>query len=196
MSTTLRNILIGIGILILIGVIGVIVYFTQVQQDEAPDITGTTDTTTPGTTTTTTPSGEAGTPTVTSPNTDTIPVDDENAALRLARTVVERYGTFSNENNYENITSIQPFLTERFQNATNQLIASDVRNENDAYYGITTSVLSVDIVSSSDESATVRVITQRVEQREGEENNVFTQEAVARLDRVDTGWKVDAIDWQ
>lgn len=75
--------------------------------------------------------------------TSTIPV--ETQLKRLARNFAERYGTFSNHNDFENLENLTGFMTESFKEETEAFV-EERRQQVDPdapYYGITTKVLSV-----------------------------------------------------
>lgn len=184
------------------GVVAAIVFFNRSSSPEgsgnnqhtAAD-TNTSSGTLPSTNTTPTPTGEE-TPT---PEEETTQTDnDEESVVRLARIVVERYGSFSNTSNYENITRLEPFMTEQFQQTSLAYIESQSNNASvDEFYGVSTRAVSFSLEQFvPQESATVRVSTQRVETRTGQEVRTFTQDALVYLLNVEGNWKVDNIVWQ
>ncbi|MBI2410878.1 MAG: hypothetical protein HYV32_03250 [Candidatus Kerfeldbacteria bacterium] len=132
-------------------------------------------------------------------NTDTTAqTTQEELVMRLARIVVERYGSFSNRNNYENITRLEPFMTEEFQQES---LAFIEKNHTDGipedYYGISTTANSVELTAyTAKESATARVGTRRVETKTNEDPRAFTQYALVDFLYVNGNWKVDNITWQ
>lgn len=126
------------------------------------------------------------------------PVDDEASILRLARIVVERYGTYSNRNNFENITNLEPFMTQKLQEEQARFIDQNQNSGIDeAYYGITTSVISMELTSfTTGVSATARLQTRRVESKAQQDPTVFTQGIVVEFKNVNGNWKVSALNWQ
>jgi hypothetical protein len=134
-------------------------------------------------------------------NTNTAPPterDDQAQVLRLARTIVERYGSYSNRNNFENITSLEPFMTEDFKQRSlayidgqhDQGVASE-------FYGISTSVASLDLTNyTAGSAATIRVATRRIEQRSHQDPTTTTQYAIVIFKSIGGHWKVDNITWE
>lgn len=128
---------------------------------------------------------------------ETVEVDHSAAVLRLARSVVARYGSFSNQNNFENITSLEPFMTSDFQSRSAQYISENQANEApEDYYGISTEVISLELVSLEEKTATVEVLAQRIEEEAGKDSNPFTQSAVVTFEQQNGDWLVDSISWK
>lgn len=163
----------------------------------------------------TTPNLNTNTPTNTSlpvTNTAPVPVDNTNTAtpaarseqedkksvLNLSRIFTERYGSYSNRNNFENITSLEPFMTQRFQTESLTYIAENQpQGIPEEYYGISTYVISLKLTSYvAKEAATVELITQREESTSTQDRKVTTQSVVVQLQSVSGAWKVDSITWK
>lgn len=137
-------------------------------------------------------------PTATDPAAD--PADESTQAtlMRLSRIVVERYGSYSNRNNYENITRLEPFMTDRFKEESIAFIDEQQKTGfSEEFYGIVTSAESVKVQEfKKQESATIIVSTRRVESRSNQEDKVITQDALVFFTYVGDNWKVDNITWQ
>lgn len=123
---------------------------------------------------------------------------DQQSLIRLSKLVVDRYGTFSNRNNFQNITSLEPYMTDAFQQSSAQYISehqdSGVAED---FYGITTSALTADIVSyTKGKAAVIDVGSRRVETKTGQEQYVYTAHALVRFQSVEGNWKVNAVEWQ
>ncbi len=146
---------------------------------------------------TTTPTATTNTTTTTN---TALSTDDAAAALRVARVFIERYGTYSNRNDFENITNVKPFMTNGLQKESDALIAksggSNAKNT-DPFYGVTTTVLSVKSEQYSErKAAQIRVSTQRSEIKGTNEQRTFVQDVLVNMVYSDGSWKVDAIAWQ
>lgn len=124
--------------------------------------------------------------------------NNESSVLRLARIFVERYGTFSNRNNFENITTLEPFMTEAFQKESAQYISEQQDNGTpEEFYAITTTVASLEMKSfTADSDATVRVATRRVETKGDQDPTVFTQYMTVTFKNVSGNWKVSGAQWE
>ncbi|OGY85459.1 MAG: hypothetical protein A2233_04050 [Candidatus Kerfeldbacteria bacterium RIFOXYA2_FULL_38_24] len=140
-------------------------------------------------------------------NADTVSGDNKNtneavntkdSLLRLGRIVVERYGSFSNRNNFENITRLEPFMTEDFKKISIESIDEQQKQpQEEDFYGIATSAIAMDLTNfSAKESAMVTVTTTRTESRANQDDNVFTQTAEVSFKYVSGNWKVDNITWK
>lgn len=137
----------------------------------------------------------------TNTNTDVTPgtdQSDEASLMRLSKLLVDRYGTYSNRNNFENITSLEAYMTERFKTESAKFI-SDRQAEGvpEDFYSIVTNSLVADVTAyTKNKSATVDVSARRLETKTGSDQKVFTQHAIVKFQSVSGNWKVDSIDWQ
>jgi len=132
------------------------------------------------------------------------PIFDEpsvEAALEtIAITFTERYGSYSNQENFVNVTELKEYMTLRMQSVVQQA-ANQLALElaGDQYYGITTRAVSSQVTSYDQDlgRAEVLVSTQRQESR-GTTNNprVIYQQATVRLQDTGSGWRVDDFEWQ
>ncbi len=124
--------------------------------------------------------------------------DDSERILRLSRTFVERYGTFSNRNNFENITTLEPYMSQKLRDESAQFIdANQGTGIDEEFYSIITSVISTSLDQFKEgKSAVVRVGTQRTETRGTEAAAIFTQHALLTFVNVDDTWKVDSLTWE
>ncbi len=119
---------------------------------------------------------------------------------RLAMSFTERFGSFSSQSNFANITDAKLFMTRSLKEWADTYIKR-LREENpeDSYYGITTQALSTETINYSEEDgqAEIRVITHRRETGEKiEGENNFRQDLLVELKLENDSWKVNAIYWQ
>lgn len=128
--------------------------------------------------------------------------DFSEASLKsIARSFAERFGTYSNQNNFENIEHLMPYMTERMKHwATNYL---EEKRANPVYagiyHGITTKSLSITTVSydTSDGTAEFFVKTQRRESTGSTSNSQLTyQDIQIKFKREQGIWKVDEAWWK
>jgi hypothetical protein len=81
----------------------------------------------------------------------------------VARVFVERFGSFSTESGYENIETILNLATSDLQERL-QTIAAEARTENgQEYYGVSTRLISLTTVSTSETEKMISITTQREE---------------------------------
>ena len=83
--------------------------------------------------------------------------------ISLSKTVVARYGSYSNESDFQNLIDVLPLMSAGFAEQTQAFI--DGAQIPDEYYGVSTRVITVDVEAQDDVLgvAQVRVTTQREE---------------------------------
>lgn len=143
---------------------------------DGPSTTATTDTTTD---TTTTP-----------------PAPQHATAPTVARIFVERFGSYSTDVDYANVTDVLPVVTDTLA-ARLQDIAEKARKTGDGdYYGVSTNVIKITTNSTSDTAATVTVKTQR-EEAFGTPGNTTVRYQDIRVEFVKSGedWLVNDFTW-
>jgi len=132
------------------------------------------------------------------------PVDapDVEASLKaIAATFTERYGSFSNQSNFNNLDDLLPLLTVKMRGTIDAMVTAERAQAvaDSPYYGITTQALVITI-TSYDEAlgrAEVTVNTQRAESKGTTQNpRVFYQKIDLKLAKSGDSWKVDEARWQ
>ena len=116
----------------------------------------------------------------------------------LARSFAERYGSHSNQSDFENLEDLFPFMTEQMSKDSQKYVA-DQRAKKEvaiAYAGTTTQALSATFVERADNSAVINVATQR---REIGSNSatprIYYQDLTLTFVKVGEQWKVDGAEW-
>jgi hypothetical protein len=203
MSTTLKRILIVCMVLAGIAVIVGVVYALMNREPQDGDAIFTNVNTQVNTNQSVNTNTITNTNPLTNGNTNTSvtnsnPDSDQESLLRLARIFAERYGTFSNRNNFDNITALEPFMTEAFRQQSAEYISDQQANGiPEEYYGITTTVASLELAEYTEgETATVRVATRRIETKSTQDPTVFTQYAQVHFENVSGSWKVSSANWE
>lgn len=123
--------------------------------------------------------------------------DEEISVETLAKTFAERYGSYSNESNFANLDDLEPLMTSSLANELAVMAANT--DVSDMYYGITTQVVSMNIISMDDAAGTasISVLTQREEAIGGPTNTEVRYETLMLdLVKVNGVWKVDKVAWQ
>ncbi|MBI2644827.1 hypothetical protein HYW94_01460 [Candidatus Uhrbacteria bacterium] len=127
---------------------------------------------------------------------------DEVTAKLVALTLpfVDRYGTFSNQNNFENIKDLFPYMTEDLKKKSELLIAEGASKPfPTSYTGVVTKALSYK-VTSIDQTAgkgEFLVTTQRREYIGTPTNfKVYTQDIFVTFKKEDSVWLVDSATWK
>lgn len=151
------------------------------------------------TATTTTTGTEIPIPTenIVEPLTNTPPPPPETTEEReriyvkqLARTFVERFETYSNQNDNRNITDASELATDNMA----AYVATKSQQEGSEYQGVTTKVISMDVVSFSGSSASVKIGAQVESQTRSASNTTYKNGRVELL-KVDGVWKVSGLFW-
>jgi hypothetical protein len=113
----------------------------------------------------------------------------------LAVTFVERYGSYSSESEFANLYDVMDLMTASLKAQTEAFITSAKMSEE--YYGVTTRVLSTDVLSSSETSAAVEASTQREESKGSPQNSeVSYKKLLLNCVKEDGLWKVASAVWQ
>ena len=121
---------------------------------------------------------------------------DQTVALQtVAKTFVERYGSFSSESNYANIVDVLPLATKTFEVI---LLKQTQAGTSAEFYGITTRalVMKVDTRDEAAGTAKMTVTTQR-EERKGDlaVETVRYQTIVLTFEKEQNVWKVASAAW-
>lgn len=120
---------------------------------------------------------------------------EQNPAV-MAADFAERYGSYSNQGEYQNLHDLFSQMTAVMKRRTESLIASNPLEAGD-YEGIITKVIRTEVLSKTDSEARVLVDTQRTETTaENPQARVFYQSAELTLVRDDLKWLVDSLTWK
>jgi hypothetical protein len=117
----------------------------------------------------------------------------------MARSFAERFGSFSNQSNFENLTDLYPFMTKKMIQWAEDFIATrkgQAKSQNE-YFGITTKALATRIISQDKDQITIVVTTQRRESTATTLNNrVYLQDIELKIVKENDLWKVDEAKWK
>ncbi len=124
----------------------------------------------------------------------------QSVLIAIAKTFAEKFGSFSNQGNFENLQDAKYFMTTRMVDWTNQYIEKNKKVQNTAFYGVTTKSLKEEIITLSDdeESAQVLVSTQQEEfgSQVASRGKIVYKRLMLDFKKVDNSWKVDSAQWQ
>jgi len=191
-------IVIAIGLIVLIGIVYFIFFynFSQPQEQVQPAVSQQTNTQ---------PVNRANQPSTTnqvsivqSPKkTDLSEID----LKRMAESFAERFGSYSNQSNYGNISDLKIFMSSRMQAWADDYINQAIQRKTDAniYYGITTKAIASEIKQYDNDSgqAEILVKTQRREATGTTANaSSFYQEITIKFIKENGVWKVNDAFWQ
>lgn len=129
------------------------------------------------------------------------PPDETSSLKRFAMAFAERFGSFSNQTDFVNITDLKSAMTASMAAWADGYLA-DARaagTDTTVYSGTTTRALKADIEAFDENAgtATVRVGTQRRQDASGTAaGEVYYQDIVIELIKVNGEWKADSAEWQ
>ncbi|MFA5135042.1 MAG: hypothetical protein WC505_04645 [Patescibacteria group bacterium] len=183
-------VMVGI-VVILIGVVMWIQFFREAPVDTVPAVNQPTNTI-------------AANVTVVNATEEPAPADEEIDAVeteeltvtRLAILFAERFGSYSTDAAYENISNLKGYMTASMQNWADQYVADQRELEADSYFAIVTKARSTKVVSLSDDAASVAVTAQRTPDELSGLNSPFIQTIVIGLSHDGEAWLVESAVWQ
>ena len=122
---------------------------------------------------------------------------EENELKTFAKSFTERFGSFSNQNDFENINNVMIYMTPQMVEESEKFIEKEKKNAvPGAYYGITTKVLNMEVTEFEGTTATAKVTAQRKETSGvPQQSKTFTQSADIKFKKEGGTWKVDEFNW-
>lgn len=122
--------------------------------------------------------------------------------MRIAGAFAERYGSYSNQSNFTNVTDLKLFMSQKMQKWAELYVEEQQakRLDTSIYYGITTKSVAQEIKDYDDDvgKANLLIKTRRREAT-GTTNNtskVFDQDILITFVKEEGSWKVDSATWQ
>lgn len=118
-------------------------------------------------------------------------------ATTVSKTFVERYGSYSNEAEFQNLFDVLPLMTLTFAEQTRAYVLGATLPE--AHYGVTTRVLTVSVekIDEQEGLSTMVLQTQReITQGSTQNTSVTYQQIRLELKKEEGVWKVDSAVWQ
>lgn len=116
---------------------------------------------------------------------------------RVALSFAERFGSYSNQSDFENFKDLQPLMTASMKDWSNKFIADNSKGDSKVYSGITTRALAVKSSDIKDDGATLVITTQRRETTADINNyKVYNQDLKLVFKNISGSWLVDAAYWQ
>lgn len=126
----------------------------------------------------------------------------EKASLAtIAQSFAERFGSYSNQNNFANILNLQDLMSDKLKAWSDKYMAEERAKNLDTttYHGVTTKSISYQTIDfQADKSAEFLINTQRVESTDTPTNvaNTYYQEITIKLIKEKGNWKVDEAKWK
>ncbi len=115
----------------------------------------------------------------------------------LARMFIERYGTWSNQSNFENFTDLYFYMTDELKAETQSFVVNQRADfsADATYYGLTTRVLSLDLINIvADTSAEFSANIQQQETKDGQ-TAALSKKTTLNFIKQGADWKVSQISF-
>lgn len=126
--------------------------------------------------------------------------DQLSAIIKTAERFTERFGTYTNDPNYQNLDNLKRYATPQMQNWMDNYIheqEKEFQEKNLAFYGITTTTLISKILESHPDMIRILTNTKREEiTDQTETSRVIYQNIIVEMVRVDDDWKVNFAEFQ
>ncbi|MBI4281758.1 hypothetical protein HY625_02950 [Candidatus Uhrbacteria bacterium] len=118
----------------------------------------------------------------------------------LVRAFAERFGSFSNQSDFENVRELSSFMSPVMQLWADRFIAESRAKlvKGAPYYGVTTRVVQMQVRAMDERAGTGEVLvkTQRREVKGNETPRSFSQDLLVRVKKIDGEWKVEGVEWK
>lgn len=128
------------------------------------------------------------------------PAEPGDEIISLVLPFVERFGSYSNQGNFENLSDLLPFMGSSMKNWAQKQISEQANKPfQELYRGVTTKALSYTMKDYKPEQgrAEILVATQRKELIGSTVNaRVYNQDVIVKLVKDDGAWVVDSAYWQ
>lgn len=121
------------------------------------------------------------------------------AVKPVAIAFVERFGTYTNHSNFESIRGLNSIMTTLMVSWTTDIYLPKLEKEHAPdgfFYRITAKAPVVQVLESTDNTAKIKVTSQREEQIGTEKPRVFLQDILLDLVNENNVWLVNAAYWQ
>ncbi|MDD5043523.1 MAG: hypothetical protein PHD51_02525 [Patescibacteria group bacterium] len=126
---------------------------------------------------------------------------DVSNLVKLASAFAERFGSYSNQSDFNNIRDLQIFMTDSMEEWSESFIEDSRVKSGDSsiYYGITTKALKAEL-SEYDEAGGTAEILVKTQRREamGDTGNakIYYQDILIKLKKEGDIWKINGAWWQ
>lgn len=128
-------------------------------------------------------------------------VVNKESIARMASSFAERFGSFSNQSDYKNISDLKPYMTVKMKKWADSYIAENRANGvSNIYYGIITKSVTYEYLSYDDDMGSAEIVV-KARRRESvgissNTTNVFYQDIKISLIKENGAWKIDSAYWQ
>lgn len=132
---------------------------------------------------------------VLSPEAPSQEASTEFTVANLAKTYVARFGSWSTDNQGQNLQQLLSLSTQKMQNYINSI---ELNYDRDDFYGVTSKSISYTLNDLDEENGVAEILvrTQRVETNTALQEKIYAQDVLVNLVLSDDTWLVDQVSWQ
>jgi uncharacterized membrane protein len=115
---------------------------------------------------------------------------------QMAEIFAERYGSYSNQGDYQNLRDLLPIMTARYRQETEAFLSTAETTPGQTFEGVTSVKISTDVRSSDEDSAVIAVTLQQ-ERRIGSAPPTIAYRTLRmELQLVGEDWRIDKAAWE
>ncbi|HLD60561.1 MAG TPA: hypothetical protein VJA27_00275 [Patescibacteria group bacterium] len=118
---------------------------------------------------------------------------EQNGVTQLAKIFIERYNTYSTDNNYDNIREVESMVTAALWKRISGRLTT---TSTGPFVGVTTRAISAELGGWTGASADVMVQTAQVSQKDGAAAQTTYQGVTIFFIKQGDNWLVDKFEWQ
>lgn len=123
-------------------------------------------------------------------------VSGSTAAQQMAELFAERYGSYSNQGDYQNLRDLLPVMTSRYRQATEAFLATADPAPGQTYEGVTSVKISTSVRSTDKDSAVIAVTLQQQRASGTAAPTAGYRTLRMELQRLGDDWRVDKAAWE
>lgn len=118
------------------------------------------------------------------------------AAAQMAELFAERYGSYSNQGDYQNLRDLLPIMTDSYRKSAETYLASAPSSAGQAFEGVTSVKISTDIRAFDAGAAVVAVTLQQEKTSGSAVSTVAYRTLRLELVKVSDDWRIAAAAWE
>lgn len=125
---------------------------------------------------------------------------NEEQLKRTASLFVERFGSYSNQSNFSNVSDLKIYMSNNMKKWADDFVEkNNIERDISVYYGITTKAISQKIESIDEDAGNSAILVNTLRRESGgdlSEDNSFYQEVLVKFVLEKGFWKVDSANWK
>ena len=124
------------------------------------------------------------------------PALGSTASRQMAELFAERYGSYSNQGDYENLRDLLPIMTARYRRSTEAFLKTAESRSGQPFEGVTSKKVSAETRNIDDDSAVIAVSLQQERTSGSAAPTVGYRTLRMELQLVGDDWRVAASTWE